>query len=214
MIHIRKRAGIPLLFFAAFMIWTMVVYFVDVQTIGPAGSSVGLAGINGFVHRATSVHFTLYAVTDWLSLVPVGVCAGFGMLGLSQWIGRRRLRRVDRSILVLGGFYLVTLAAYLLFERFVINYRPVMIGGVLEASYPSSTTVLVLCVMSTARRQWNARVKNRTLRKGLSFAALVFSGFMVAGRLLSGVHWLSDIVGGMLLSACLVTAYDAVSHPD
>jgi undecaprenyl-diphosphatase len=31
---------------------------------------------------------------------------------------------------------------------------------------------------------------------------------MVAARLASGVHWLTDIIGGILLSAGLVMIYD------
>ena len=135
---------------AAFVLWTGAICFVDVRMIGPQGSSVGFAGINGFVHTLTGVHVGLYNITDWLGLVPIFVCLGFAILGLAQWIKRKSIRKVDRSILILGGFYIVTLAAYLFFESYVINYRPVLIGGYLEASYPSSTTLLVLCVMPTA----------------------------------------------------------------
>lgn len=192
---------------AAFLVWTLMVRFVDLQTIGPRGTSVGLAGINGFVHQLTGVNFTLYHITDWLGLIPVGVCVGFGLLGLSQWIKRRRICKVDRSILVLGGFYIVTIGVYLLFERVVINYRPVLIGGALEASYPSSTTLLTMCVMPTAAMQLNARIQNGIFRRCVVFTIIAFTAFMVIGRILSGVHWITDIVGGALLSAGLIMMY-------
>ena len=102
------------------------------------------------------------------------------------------------------------MAAYLVFESFVINYRPVLIAGNLEASYPSSTTLLVLCVMPTAMMQLRGRINNRVLRGGVSIAIASFIVFMVAGRLVSGVHWLTDIIGGILLSAGLVTMYDSL----
>ena len=108
---------------------------------------------------------------------------------------------------MLGGFYLVTLTAYLFFERFVINYRPVLIEGVLEASYPSSTTLLVLCVIPTAAIQLRGRIKSRVFRPCVTLAIAVFTVLMVVGRLLSGVHWLTDLVGGILLSAGLVMLY-------
>ena len=208
----RKKLGASMLMLAAFVLWTAAVRCVDVQSIGPTGTSVGLAGINRFVHDLTGVHMGLYVITDWLSLIPAGVCMGFGMLGLRQWIRRKRLLRVDRSILVLGGFYVAVAAAYLLFEVLVINYRPVLIDGVLEASYPSSTTMLVLCVMLTAMMQMNERIGNGALRSGVRVLILGFTAFMVIGRLISGVHWMSDIVGGALLSAGLVMLYDAVNH--
>ena len=210
--RINKRLIASVCFLTAFAVWTAMLCFVDVKQIGPQGSSVGFAGINRFVHKLTGVHWGLYHVTDWLGLVPVFACMGFGILGLAQWIKRKNIRKVDFNILVLGGFYAVTIAAYLLFENVVINYRPVLIDGILEVSYPSSTTMLTMCVMPTSVMQLHDRMKNRMLRKCISFAVIAFTAFMVIGRLISGVHWFSDIVGGALLSAGLVTAYDAVSR--
>lgn len=195
----------------AFVLWTVAICLVDVQTIGPQGSSVGFAGINQFVHNLTGVHFGLYIITDWLGLVPIFVCMGFAILGLTQWIKRKSIRKVDHDILVLGGFYILTMAAYLLFENVEINYRPVLINGHLEASYPSSTTLLVMCVMPTAVMQLRHRVKNKLLRNLVTSGIIIFIAFMVIGRLVSGVHWFTDIVGGVLLSMGLVTLYSAVN---
>ena len=194
---------------AAFLLWTAAVCLVDVQAIGPKGSEVGFAGLNGWFHALTGVHMTLYIITDWMGLIPLAVAMGFGLLGLVQWIKRKRLRKVDGSILLLGGFYLAVLAVFLLFEAFVVNYRPVLIEGVLEASYPSSTTLLTLCVMPAAMLQWKERIKDKRVRTWILGVSAGFTLFMVGGRLVSGVHWLTDIVGGVLLSAGLVLLYAA-----
>ena len=207
----KRKFGIAGILLGAFAVWTAAVRLIDIQAIGPRGSVVGFATINGLVHDLTGVHLSLYTVTDWLSLVPIGTAMGFALLGLIQWMKRKRLKQVDFSILVLGGFYLVVMAAYVLFEVLVINYRPVLMGGYLEASYPSSTTILVLCVMPTAIMQLNARIKSQTLKQWVAFGITAFILFMVIGRLLSGVHWFSDIVGGALLSAGLVMLYHSVS---
>ena len=190
-----------------FALWTLLVRIVDVQMIGPRGTSVGFATVNKFVHDFTGVNMLLYNITDWLGLVPIAFAMGFGFLGLIQWIKRKKLGKVDYSIFVLGGFYIVVMLAYVLFEMFVINYRPILINGYLEASYPSSTTMLVMCVMPTAIMQFNSRIKNNLARKCLDSVIIVFITFMVLGRLISGVHWFSDIVGGALLSAGLVMIY-------
>ena len=207
----KKNFGIAAILLGAFVVWTAAVRLVDVQPIGPQGSAVGFATINGWVHDLTGVHMALYTVTDWLGLVPIGVAMGFALLGLIQWIKRKHLRQVDFSILVLGGFYLLVMAAYVLFEVFVINYRPVLINGCLEASYPSSTTMLVLCVMPTTLMQLNARIKSQTLKRWVGFGITAFILFMVIGRLLSGVHWFTDIIGGALLSAGLVMLYYSIT---
>ena len=201
-------------FLTAFVLWTLAVKTVDVQTIGPCASAVGFAAVNGWFHSLTGVNMTLYTITDWLGLVPVAFGFGFAILGLTQWIQRKCIWRVDRSVLTLGGFYMVTLAAYLFFEEFVVNYRPVLIQDFLEASYPSSTTLLVMCVMPTAAMQLRQRIKNRPFRWAVSATITAFTVFMVVGRLVSGVHWLTDIVGGALLSAGLVKLYEAIGGND
>ena len=207
---IRNHFSIALCLLAAFLLWTGLVCTVDVRAIGPQGSSVGFSALNQLFHNFTGVHMSLYFITDWLSLVPLCFVAGFAILGLVQWIQRKQLLLVDSSILILGGFYIVTISIYLLFETVVVNYRPILINGFLEASYPSSTTILVICVMSTATMQLNGRIKNPALKKGLAAIITAFMVFMVLGRLLSGVHWLTDIVAGGLLSAGLVMMYHAI----
>ena len=206
----QRNFCIAICMLLAFLLWTIAIQFVDVQAIGPQESTVGLATINQFVHNLTGVHMPLYTITDWLGLVPLMFVMGFGTLGLVQWIKRKNLLNVDYSILVLGEFYIVLMTAYILFEVFVINYRPVLINGSLEASYPSSTTMLAMCVMPTVIMQLNTRIKSDALKRCISSAITIFIVFMVIGRLVSGVHWFSDIVGGALLSAGLVLMYRAI----
>ena len=194
----------------AFLLWTVAVQFVDVQAIGPQESSVGFATLNQFVHNLTGVHMSLYTITDWLGLVPLVFVMGFALLGLIQWIKRKHLLKVDYNILILGGFYIIVMTVYVIFEMLVVNYRPVLINGYLEASYPSSTIVLVMCVMPPAIMQFNTRIKNNVLKRCVTYAITAFIVFMVIGRLISGVHWFTDVIGGALLSAGLVIMYRAI----
>ena len=203
----RKFLYLSLIFLTAFILWTNLITIIDVKAIGPKGSRVGFATINSYFLESTGFNMHLYTITDWLGLVPIIFAFGFGILGLLQWIKRKNILKVDFSILTLGGFYIATMAVYILFEYLVINYRPVLINGYLEASYPSSTTLLVLCVMPTAIMQFNSRIKNRISRRLVAFLITAFIVFMVVGRLISGVHWLSDIIGGALFSAGLVMLY-------
>ena len=207
----KKKLLIAAGFFLAFALWTVALLFVDVASIGPMNSEVGLSAINRSFHNLTGVHMTLYVITDWLGLIPLMFVMGFGILGLIQWIKRKSLFKVDRNIWVLGCFYILVMAVFLFFENCVINYRPILIQGFMEASYPSSTTLLSMCVMPTAMMQLNERISNPTWRKILFLAIAAFTAFMVMGRLISGVHWLSDIIGGGLLSIGLIYLYKAFS---
>ena len=193
----------------AFILWTILIQTVDVRPVGVNGTNIGYAAVNTWFHRLTGVHMGLYTVTDWLGLVPIAVCVGFGLLGLDQWIRRRSIARVDRDILLLGGYYILVILGYLIFEMIPINYRPILIDGAMEASYPSSTTLLVLSVMPTLLFQINRRAKSQTVRRMTAAFVILFSAFMVIGRLVAGVHWLTDIVGSVLLSAGLYSWYRA-----
>ena len=190
-----------------FSVWTWLIQTVDVQPIGLNGTDIGFATFNIWFHKMTGVNMTLYTITDWLGLVPIFVALGFALLGLAQWMKRKKLCKVDYSLFILGILYIAVMTVYIFFETVAVNYRPVLIGGILEPSYPSSTTLLVMSVMSTARMQFNSRIKNAAIKNSVSLFITVFIFFMVMGRLISGVHWFTDIVGGVLLSAGLLMMY-------
>lgn len=200
-------AGILLL--VGFAVWTFLIQEVDVQPIGPNGSSVGFAALNGWFHQLTGVHWMLYTLTDWLGLVPICVCLIFAGAGFVQLVQRRSIFKVDLDIIMLGAYYVLVIFGYLLFEMVPINYRPVLIEGFLEASYPSSTTLLVLSVMPTLYFQAQRRLNPNALRQTILIFSVLFSAFMVIGRLVSGVHWLTDIVGAVLLSNGIFLIYKA-----
>lgn len=195
---------------AAFVVWTILIKMIDVQPLGQNGTDIGFSAFNCWFHKLTGVHMNIYTITDWLGLVPVFVCMLFGGLGLVQLIKRRSLFKVDYDIIALGVYYVIVILGYLVFEMIPINYRPILIEGVLEASYPSSTTLLVLSVMPTLIFQTNRRVKNPIVKKVIVIMTIIFSACMVIGRLIAGVHWFTDIVGGILLSVGLFCIYKAV----
>ena len=198
--------------FILFILYTAALRLVDVKPIGPQNSLVGFARLNKSLHDFLGVNMQLYTITDWLGLAAVLVALGFAVLGAIQLIKRKSLLRVDHSILALGGFYLLVGLVYLFFEYNIINYRPVLINGILEASYPSSTTMLVMCIMPTAMLQFRQRLQNSRVRACVQVLCGAFTAFMVMARLASGVHWFTDVLGGALLSAALVMLYYAVER--
>lgn len=201
-------SGILLLMFCLF---TGLVLFVDVQAIGPEGSSIGLATINQAFANLTGVHMIWYEITDLFGLLAIGVVLCFAGLGFLQLVMRKSIKKVDPQILVLGGFYSLVILVYVFFEKVIINYRPILLEGELEASYPSSHTILILCVMSTAMMMFDYLFANKkALRSILKAVAIVVMAITVVGRLICGVHWLTDIIAGVILSAALISLFFAV----
>ena len=201
------RAGIML--FALFILWTILVKTVGVKPVGQNGTNIGFADMNTRFHELTGVNMKIYDLTDILGIVPILICFCFGVFGLFQFIKRRGISKVDKDIILLLCYYAVVCLVYIFFELVPINYRPIPIEGVMEASYPSSTTLLVLSVMPTLMFQTRKRSKNTLLIRITDIFVIAFSAFMVISRLTCGVHWLTDIIGGVLASAGLFTVYVA-----
>ena len=202
----RIRAGTGALLTALLVV---LVRRVDVAPIGPEGTRVGLSHLNRFVFGLFGVHLPWYDVTDWLGAAAILTACLFAAAGLVQMIRRRSLLRVDRELLCLGGLYLSVIGLYILFEKAVVNYRPIVMPGAAhpEASFPSSHTMLVCVVMGSAMTMAGIYVKGKTLRRAARGICAAVIGITVAGRLVSGVHWFTDILGGLLISAVLLELF-------
>ena len=204
-----KRMKLGCLLITGFLVWTWMIQNIDVQPVGVNGTEIGFAVLNLWFHELTGVHMKLYTFTDWLGLIPVFVCMIFAGMGFVQLIRRRSLWKVDKDIIILGVYYVIVILGYLIFEMYPVNYRPILIDGRIEASYPSSTTLLVLSVMPTLIEQVNRRMKEGVPKKIVTTGTVIFIVFVVMGRLISGVHWFTDIVGAIILSTGLFCIYKA-----
>ena len=206
----QKLFCISAIFLFAFLIWTLLLLWVDAAEVGPLGTQVGLSTFNLWAAGLIGVNMALYTLTDIMMLLPILFAGGFAALGLYQLIRRKGLFKVDPDILALGGFYIAVILCFLLFEIAAINYRPVLIDGALEVSYPSSTTLVFMTVMPSAALQLKERIKGR-LAKVIAVSLIsAITLLAVVARILSGVHWITDIIGGILLSCGLVFLYAGV----
>lgn len=212
-----KKKSIVLIAFSAcslllFGALILLLGCVDVRAIGPLDSSVGLASLNGAVRDLIGESSLWYDISEVSGLLSLAVAAGFAILGLFRLFRTRSLKKVGIDVYLLGALYVVVMAAYLLFEVWVVNSRPVLQDGVLEASFPSSHTVLALTVLLSAADFCFRHLKQRYLRYASSVCCICLALLTVVGRFLSGVHWFTDILGGVLLSASLLCLYLALSR--
>lgn len=203
----KKLLNVGMILMVVFVIWTALIQRVDVQSVGQNGTNIGFATLNCWFHKLTGVHMAIYTITDWLGLVPIFVCMLFGGIGFVQLVKRKNLFKVDFDISILGIYYVLVIFGYMIFEMIPINYRPILIEGIMEASYPSSTTLLVLSVMPTLNFQVKRRMKNTMMKNVINTFSILFSLFMVIGRTVAGVHWLTDIIGSVIISTGLYLIY-------
>ena len=194
---------------ALFLLLLVMVGSYDVAAIGPMGTEIGFAQLNGGVHDSLGTNLFWYDLTEIFGFLALGICGLFGFAGLVQLIKRRSLKEVDPQILALGVFYVLVIGCYVLFELVVINYRPVIMPGAaeVEASFPSSHTMLVCSVMGSTAMVLKRYIKGDALRMGLQAGCVLIAAVTVGGRLLSGVHWVTDIIGGVLLSCALLALF-------
>jgi len=185
------------------VVFTILVKVVDVKQVGVNGTSIGFATVNQFVFLTTGVNMIWYHITDWLGLVPIFMAMVYSLLGLVQLIKRKSLFKVDKEIIILGLFYIIVISIYIFFEKVIVNYRPILMNGFLEASYPSSHTLMTICLCGSSIIV-NKKLFNNKIIKIMNMLSLVIILITAIGRLISGVHWFTDIIGGMFISIALL----------
>lgn len=192
---------------AVAVFFTVLVGRVDVKAIGPEGTKVGFAGINSFFVKAIGVHKIFYTISEVLGYLAIAVAGLFAVIGLLQWIRRKSLFKVDANILAMGFMFIIVIMIYFFFEKVIINYRPVLLEGGPEASYPSSHTMIACCILGAAMMECNEVVTRKSARDLIMRILAGLIAAIVLCRFLSGVHWFTDIIGALLISVAVLSGY-------
>ena len=217
----KKRTKI-ILFVVAMILsiaWIVIVKTVDVGKVGPRGSEVGLSLINSSFHDLwhydeCGYNVFWYDLSWYIGLFSLAVVGILGLIGLIQLIMRKSLLKVDKCILAAGVLYIVTGMLYVLFEKVVINYRPIIMPDYdyLEPSFPSSHTMLIIIVLGSVMLMLRNYISKTSLRLCCQFFFLLIIIAAILGRVICGVHWFSDIIGGMLISLTLLSLFSVFNE--
>ncbi|MBR3720017.1 MAG: phosphatase PAP2 family protein [Firmicutes bacterium] len=195
-----------------FLLTIVLVKTVDVAAVGPAGTEIGLSHLNAGFHNLIGEHQFLYKMTNLLGFWAILCGVVFAVIGAVQLVQRKSLAMVDKQILALGALFVLLGIVYVLFEKVVINCRPILMEGetVPEASFPSSHTVLACVIFGSVAMLVKDYVNDNRTAALVQNACLVLMIVAVLGRLFSGVHWFTDILGGLFLSYALLQAFSGV----
>lgn len=207
----KKNMIIAIILTVISVVYTLCVKYIDVKNIGPNNSSVGFASMNKFFNNLIGNHMWIYKITEVFGIILLLLVVIYGAIGIGQLIHRKNPFKVDPEIIKLGCFYVLMLLVYILFEKVVINYRPILIDGELEASYPSSHTILSLCVALSSLIV-SHRYFNKNYIKLINGITIGLMLVVLLGRMLSGVHWISDIIGGVIISLTLLSYFKLVYY--
>lgn len=205
-----KKFSISFVLFVCFIMFTAALKFVDVQPVGPMDSEVGFATVNVFVHNLFGQNKVYDRISDFLAVLSLFAACSFAIIGAYQFLQKKSILKVDSSIILLGVTYVFVILIYVLYEKLVINFRPVLEKGVLEASYPSSHTMMILIILGTARTTMERIIHNELVLKGLRIVLAVLMVLAVAFRIMSGVHWFTDILGALFISAAVIQLYNSL----
>ena len=202
----KKLLITVIIFFVISVIYTLLVKFVDVKVVGNENVKIGFSSMNKAYYDFIGVKESWYKLTKILGLVPFLFCVYYGYIGVTQLAKYKSIKKVDKKIVCLGIFYVLMLVTYVFFEKVVINYRPVLEEGILEPSYPSSHTLLAICLCATSLIISEDYINEKYLQK-INNLTIMLMIFLTVGRALSGYHWISDIIGGIIISIFLVSIY-------
>ena len=208
----KRNFLVSTIFILLAVVFTIFVKVVDVKPIGANETSIGVASVNQVVFKTIGVNMIWYHITDWLGLVPIFMAMIYAFIGFCQLVKRKNIFKVDKEIIILGLFYIVVIFLYVFFEKVIVNYRPILMNGFLEASYPSSHTLMTICLCGSSIIV-NKTLFNNKMAKFANILSAVIITITVIGRLLSGVHWVTDIIGGILIGvALLMTLYSVIEE--
>lgn len=205
----KKNIIISIVLIILSVLFTELVKNIDVKPIGPNESLVGFADINRLFHNLIGSNMIIYKVTEFLGYIPIVMALVYVFIGLKELIERKSLLKVDREMYILALFYVLVVGVYIFFEKFIVNYRPILIDGVLEASYPSSHTLMSICLCGSSIII-NKKIFKNKFGDVENILSVILILLIVIGRIISGVHWFTDILGGIIISSALLVVFYSV----
>lgn len=198
-------------FLALFAALTVSLVFVDRQPIAGDGSLVGLATFNLNARAILGQSDLMEKVSNLLLVIPAASALAFAVIGVRQLVQSRSRAGVDRNLWWLLALYGAMLVLYVLFNCISPNNRPILEDGMCEPSFPSSHTLLAVTMCGSAMVQAVRRLRAGGWRTVVLVVLAIGMVGIVAARAMAGVHWATDILGGILLGAALVAFYHAIA---
>ena len=212
----KSPLTITLILFALFFAYTCACLMVDVAQFAPQSvngdaiestqtTDIGFQKLNLSVHNALGFRQVFYRLSEYIGYLALLAGACIGLIWLLRLIKTKKLLGVDAGLNAAIAAMALMVVFYVLFEALKLNFRPVILDDGLEASYPSSHTLLGCVVFGCAAMVSADIFKDKGLARSVSALCYIIAAVLTLFRALSGVHWISDIIGGVILSAAILS---------
>ncbi|MBP9995928.1 MAG: phosphatase PAP2 family protein [Lachnospiraceae bacterium] len=201
----KNKLIVALIMTVVSVISTICIAVVDVQPIGPQGTYVGIAKVNGLIASLCPYNEMWYKISKPFLYIALLTLPAAALVGLIQLIQRKSLKKIDVRLWISYVYIICLGIIYIVFDKvIVLNYRPVELNG-LEPSFPSTHAFLVVSLLLGTAVVLRGYIKNDNVAKAVILIAVALSCFTVIARTLSGVHWVTDLIGGVLYALTVVS---------
>lgn len=197
----KKGLCITIVSLVLFNILMILLCFVNVKEVEPFGK-IGLYGFNNTYRH--DYNKTLDIISDVLLYLSIAAFVA-AVVYFAYGLIKNKFKKVDYRLLVYFIITVCVVITYLIFDHVVkLNNRPNIIDGELEGSFPSThvlmATYLLLPLTTLFFKEGREKdTKKIDLDTIVTTIAFVIIGAMFVLRLWSGMHWMTDCIGGVLL---------------
>lgn len=186
-----------------FLLFLIMLYTVDVKNIGAGVTKVGLCFINNHSFMASNASMW-DKISDVCMYLGIGVIGALFILGVVQLIQRKNILKVDKEILVFGCLVVLMIIIWLFFDKvLIVNNRPILVDGKVECSFPSTHIMITSFALLSGSYYLFKKINKKHLTIIMYVASAIIVTICFLGRVLSGMHFLTDAVCGLLMGLFL-----------
>lgn len=180
------------------LIFTILVSFVDVKIFNVTNTKIGLYSLNKIflVNSINSNYINI--ISNGIFLICLLVIILMLLLITFEYFKTKKINKNNLNFFI---HFLIMVLIWIIFDKIlIINYRPILINGNIEGSYPSTHVMVSTFVLLFLSDQLKKIFKNDKIFYIISIGLIIIQSI---SRILLTMHWFTDIIGGLLIGCLL-----------
>ena len=199
------------------VIMVIALKFESGVPIGDLGS-INLRALNNgfrglFGYEQGGYFRSLYLITEGLGVVSILACLFWTGMGIKDLIKYRDINDVDKSIFATWLLYVLALIVWRVTLKISVSYAPVSVHpkSALVVSFPCGNTFLIIISMCSSIYLIGYFLEEKKkLVLALRVACIAILALGIIFRTVSGVNWLTDILGAIGFAVPAVVLYSFI----